>query len=131
MIGVPLVADEEALVVVGPRRLVDRRGALHALVHRQVADVVLVELQPHLVRERQRVEFARGRERGVDHRLRHAVAGHVEEADLLARAPDLRRRGIESAGLSPEGGPEVDDGNRPRRLLDAPDRHGFEDIHSG
>ena len=49
MVSAPVVADEEALVVVGPGRLVDRRGPLHALIHRQVADVVLVDLERELV----------------------------------------------------------------------------------
>ena len=86
-------------------------------------------LSAHLVLERQRVELARGREGGVDHRLRHAVAGQVEEADVLAGVPHLRRDGLESAGLAAEGGREVDHRDRPRRLLDAPHRHRLEDVH--
>src|SRR5262245_17909706 len=42
---------------------------------------------------------------------------------------DLRRHGIEAAGLATKGGAEVDHRDRPRGLLDAPDRHGLEDIH--
>jgi hypothetical protein len=108
---------------------VNRRSALQALVHGQVADVVLVDLEPQLVFDRHRVELARGLEGGVDNRLGHAVTGHVEEADLLAGMPQLRRGGVEAAGLPAECRSEVDHGDRPRGLLDAPDRHGFEDIH--
>ena len=99
MVGAAVVADEEALVLVRPGRLVHRRGALHRGVHRQVADIVLVELQPQLFLERQRVKPARGGEgarRSAS--LRHAVAGAVEEADILAGMPDLRGDGFEPAG---------------------------------
>ena len=116
------MADEEALVKVGPRVLVNRGRALHALVHRQIPDVVLVDLEPHLVFERHRVELARGLERVVDDVLGHAVTGHVEEADALAGVPDCRRNGGKSVPLVVEGRPEVDHRNRTRRFLDAPHR---------
>src|SRR5256886_8347328 len=75
MVGAAVVADEEALVEVRPGRLVNRRVPLHALVHRQVADVVLVDLERELFLQGDRVELARGVEGGVDERLRHRVAG--------------------------------------------------------
>ena len=67
----------------------------------------------------QRVELARGRERRVDQILGHAVTGEVEEAHLLARAANLPGHALESAGLAPERGPEVDDRDRPRRRLES------------
>ena len=66
-----------------------------------------------------RVELARGREGPVDHRLRHPVAGQVEEADLLARVPHLAATASSPPGSPPERGPEVDDRDGPRRLLEA------------
>src|SRR5438034_541764 len=97
MVGRALVADEEALVEVGPRGLVHRGGALHALIHRQVADVAVVELQRQLLLERQRVELARGLERRLHDPRRHAVAREVEETDALARVADLRGDRVQSA----------------------------------
>ena len=64
------------------------------------------------------MELARGLEGGVDDLLRNAVTGQVEEADVLAGMPDLRRHGVESAGVSPESRPEVDHRDRPRRFLE-------------
>ena len=95
----------------------------------EVADIVLVDREAPLVVERQRVELARGREGRVDDLLRHAVAGQVEEAHLLARAPDLRGHGLEPAGVPPERRPEVDDRDGPRGFLDVLHRHGLEDVH--
>src|SRR4030095_1832627 len=129
MVGGPVVADEEALVEVRPRRLVDGRMPLHALVHRHVADVVLVDLQRALLLERRRVELARGREGAVDHGLRHAMTGQIEEADGLARAPDLERHGVHRSRRPAGRGPDVDQGDRLRRRLDVLDRQRLEDVH--
>ena len=129
MVGAAIVADEEALVEVRPGRLVDGRVPLHALVHRQVPDVVLVDLQRALQLERRRVELARGREGVVDHPLRDAVAGQVEEADGLAGAPDLDRHGLQRTRLPSERGPDVDQGDGLRRRVDVLDRQRLEDVH--
>ncbi len=129
VVSASLVADEEALVEVGAGGLVHRGGALDALVHRQVADVVLVELEGQLVGQRQGVELARGREGAVDQRLGHTVAGDVEEADLLARAPDLSGDGFEPAGRATKRRRHVDHRDRPARLLQVLHRHGLEDVH--
>jgi hypothetical protein len=131
MVRAAIVADEEALVVVRARGLVHGGGALHALVHGQVADVVLVDAQRPLVVERHRVEFARGLERRVDHVRAHAVAGNVEEADLLAGPADLGCDALAAAGLAAKGGADVDHGNRLRRLRDIAHGHRLEDTHSG
>src|SRR5438105_984680 len=129
MIGRALVADEEALVEVGPRGLVHRGGALHALIHRQVADVAVVELQRQLLLERQRVELARGLERRLHDPRRHAVAREVEEADALARVADLRGDRVQSGGLAAKRGAEVDHGDRARDFRDVLHRHRLEDVH--
>src|SRR5262245_14981007 len=63
--GAAVVADEEALVVVGTGGPVHVRGGLHALVYRQVADVGLVQLQSQLLGQGQRVELARGASRSA------------------------------------------------------------------
>jgi len=84
---------------------VNGRGLLDGLVHRQIADVVLVDREPHLLLERQGVELARGREGRVHHRVRHAVPGEVEEGDGLAGVPHLGGEGLEGArltGIRPE-----------------------------
>jgi hypothetical protein len=130
MIGTAIVADEEALVVVGTGGLVDGRGLLDGLVHRQVADVALVELQAELLRLRQRVELARGGEGRVHHRVRDAVAGQVEEADGLAGALNLAGDGLEALRVAgSERGGEIDDRDVPRGLVDILHRQGLEDVH--
>ena len=106
MVGAAIVADEEALVEIRARGLVHGGGALDALVRREVADIVLVYRQAPLVVHRHGVELARGLEGRVDDLLRHAVAGEVEEADLLARAPHLRGHGLEPAGIPRNAGPK-------------------------
>ena len=129
VVGAPVVADEEALVEVRAGGLVDGGGALDALVRREVADVVLVDREAALVIHGHGVELARGAERGVDDLPRHPVAGEVEEAHLLARAPHLLGHGLEPAGVAPERGPEVDDRDGPRGRLEILHRHGLEDVH--
>jgi len=124
------VADEEALVVVGTRGLVDGRGLLDRLVHRQVADIVLIELQAQLLRLRERVELARGGEGRVHHRVRDAVPGQVEEAHGLAGLLDLARDGLEARRVAgSERGGEIDDRDVPRGLFDVLHRQGLEDVH--
>ena len=76
------------------------------------------------------MKLARRRERGVDQRLRHPVAGQVEEPDGLAGASDLLRHGLERPRLRAERGSGVDQGNRLGRL-DVLDRQGLEDVHPG
>src|ERR671936_382745 len=93
MVGRALVTDEEAFVEVGPRGLVHRGGALHALIHRQVADVVLVQRQRQLFLQRQRVEFAGCFERRLHDPRRHAMAREVKEANPFARVAHLRGGG--------------------------------------
>src|SRR5919201_3795991 len=131
MIGRALVTDDEALVEVGPRGLVHRGGALHALIHRQIADVVVVQLQRELFLERQRVEFARGLERRLHNPRRHAVAGEVEEADPLARVAHLRGDRVQSPGRPAKRGTEIDHGDRARDLRDVLHGHRLEDVHGG
>ena len=130
MLGAAVVADEEALVVVRPRGLVDLRGPLDALVHRKVADVVLIDPQRPLLDGGHRVELPRGGERGVDDRLRHAVPRDVKEAHLLACASHLGRDIIQSARLATKRRADVDDGDRPRDLFEIPHRHRLEDVHA-
>ena len=94
MIGTAVVADEEALVEIRARGLVHGGGALDALVRGEVADIVLVELEPKPIRLRKRVQLAGGGEGRVHHRVGDAVAGQVEEADGLAGVLDLARDGF-------------------------------------
>src|ERR1700745_4362741 len=119
MVGLAIVADEEALVVVGPRRLVNGGMPLDARVDREIPDIALVQAEPHLLFERHGVKFPRGLERGVDQIRRHAVPREVEEADTLARVLHLPCDLVDTAGLPGERGPEVDHRNRPRGFLDA------------
>src|SRR4030095_811242 len=124
-----VVADEEALVVVGPGGFVHGGGALHALVGGEIADVVLVELEPHLLVEGHGVELARGREGGVDDGRGHPMAVQIEEAHVLARVPDLPGHRLKGSRLAAKGAGDVDDGDGLRRLLEAPHRPGLEDAH--
>ena len=125
VIGAAVVADEEAFVVVWPSRRVDGRVSLHALVHREVPDVVLVDLERAFRLERHRVKLARGGEGRVDQRLRHPVAGQVEEADRLAGASHLARRALERPRLRAKRRSDVDQGDRLRRLVKLPSQFGL------
>ena len=129
MVRPAIVADEKALVLVRPRRLVHGRGALHRGVHRQVADVVPVQPQREFFVHRQRVEAARRGEPPVDHLLRHAMIERVEEPDMLAGVPHLDRHPGQRAGLAGEGRPEIDHRDLRRRLRVVPHRVLLEEMH--
>ena len=75
------------------------------------------------------MELARGGEGVIDHRLGHAVAGQIEEADGLAGAPDFERHRLQRTRLPAERGPDVDQGNGLRRRVDVLDRQRLEDVH--
>src|SRR5262245_35191465 len=128
MVGSAVVADEEALIEVGPSRLVDRGRALDALVDAEVADVVVIDRQTLLCLDRHGVKLARRLECRMDDLGRHAVPGEVEEAHLLTRLPHRARDGLEPAGLAAERRAEVDDGNCSRGLLDVLHRQALEDV---
>jgi hypothetical protein len=126
MIGPAVVADEEALVEVGPRRLVHGRGALDAFVDGQIADVVLIQLEGQLVLERHCVELGEAA-KAASISARDSVVT-VEEPDGLAGVLDLT--------ATPRGHPdseerwrEVDDRDVARGLLDVLHRQGLQDVH--
>ena len=106
MVGAAVVADEKALVLVRPCRLVHGRGALHRGVDRQIADIVLVEPELQLFLERQRVKAARGGKGALDQLFRHAVVGRIEKPDILARMADLRRQAASAPGSPANSGPK-------------------------
>jgi hypothetical protein len=89
VVGAAIVADEKALILVRSCRLVHGRGALHRGVDRQIADIVVVELQFQLVGERQCVEPAGCGKGALDDLVGYAVVQRIEEADFGAGAPDL------------------------------------------
>ena len=101
VVGLAIVAQEE-------RGVLARRptGEL-ANLHRQVADIVLVDLDRELALHGQRMESGRLRERRVDQRLRDAVAEQVVEADLLERPAQLGPEPFTRAGLAGEVGRRV------------------------
>ena len=84
-----VVADKKAFVLVGFCRLVDRRGALHRRIDRQVADIVFVQLHRELLLERQSVELDRGGKSPIDQFIRHAMVQGIKEADLFTGVRDL------------------------------------------
>ena len=73
MIRPTIMADKEALILVGLRRLVHLRCSLHRCVHRHVADIVLVQPKLQLLFERQCMETSRCGEAAIDDLLRHAM----------------------------------------------------------
>ena len=74
-----------------------------------------LSLQRELLVHRQRVEPARGGEGAVDQRLVDAVAGGIEEADMLAGMADLRREPLQRTRLAGEIRAEIDDRDLRRR----------------
>jgi hypothetical protein len=106
MVRRQLALDEERLVEVGLGVLLHHRGP-----ERQVADVVLVELERQLALDRQGVERGRHGEQPVDQLLRHAVAADEIEPDVLQGIPQFAGAALERARCAREMLGEVDDGN--------------------
>src|SRR5262245_21336163 len=75
------------------------------------------------------VELPRRLKRRLDHALRDAVPGEIEEADALTRVPHLTRDAIDRARLPGERRRKVDHRDRRGRFVDALDRHRLEDVH--
>src|ERR1700756_3110208 len=87
----------------------DGRGAQCIAPHRQVADIVLVELDLQLLLERLRVETCDLAKDFAYLPGRYAVIDDEIEADLGQRKSKLSSGMINRAGYAGQIGPEIDD----------------------
>src|ERR1700732_3601708 len=100
---------KKAFVLVWAGGAMHGRGTLHRGVDRQIADVVVIELERELALERQGVEPARGGEGPFDHLVANAVVQRIEEPDILAGVGDLGGDPVEGSRLAAEIWPIIDD----------------------
>jgi hypothetical protein len=101
-----------------------RGGALHG----QVADIVLVALDLHLLVERPGVEARGLGEHLVAQRRRHAMALDEVEADVLEGVAQLAREPLQRARLPGEIGRQIQDRDL---LVDLAERGGGGEAHGG
>src|ERR1051326_799853 len=92
VVGGAVAGDVEALAEIRPGVLVDRRMTHDLPAERQVADVVLADLERELVPFGTREEFFGDGEGVVDQPLRHAVLDIDEKAGVPAGAGDGTRQ---------------------------------------
>src|SRR5262249_52699335 len=92
VVGGAVASDVEALTEIRPGVLVDRRMAHDLPAERQVANVVLADLERELFRFGAREEALGHSEGVVDQRLRHAVTGDDEKPGGFAPAGDGTRQ---------------------------------------
>jgi hypothetical protein len=109
MVGGEVARHKERFAHIGLGDLCDDRGAQSVAHHRQIADIVLVELNFELLVERPSVEAGDLAIDLVHQRRRHAVVDDRIEADLGQRVTQLGRGTVERPGLSREIGSEIDD----------------------
>jgi hypothetical protein len=129
MIRPTIMADKEALILVGLRRLVHLRCSLHRCVHRHVADIVLVQPKLQLLFERQRMETSRCGEAAIDDPLGHAMVEYIEEANVLAGVTHLLGQPLQRARFASEIWTIVDDRNLLGRFGKVLDRVLLEQMH--
>jgi len=103
---------KERLAHIGLGDLRHDRGAQSVAHHRQIADIVLVELDFELLVERPSVEAGDLAIDLVHQRGRNPVVDDRVEADLGQRMAQLGRRMVERAGLVREIGSEIDGRDR-------------------
>ena len=108
VVGGEVARDKERLAHVGLGDVRHDRGAQSVAHHRQIADIVLVELDSELLVEWPSVESGDLTVDRVHQRRGHAMINDRVEADLGQRMAQLGRGAVERPGLS-EIGPEIDD----------------------
>jgi hypothetical protein len=112
MVGGEVARHKERFAHIGLGDLRHDRGAQCVAHHRQIADIVLVELDLELLVKRPSVEAG---DLAIDlahQRRRHAVVDNRIEADLGQRVAQLGRGTVERPGLVREIGSEIDDWDR-------------------
>src|SRR3989442_5802284 len=92
MVGGAVAGDVEALAEIRLGVLVDRRMAHDLPAERQVADVVLADLERELFRLGAREKVLGYSEGVVDQMLRHAVIDDDEKPGVFAGASDRTRQ---------------------------------------
>jgi len=112
MVGGDVARHKERLAHIGFGDVRHDRGAQSVAHHRQIADIVLVELDVELLVERPGVEAGDLAIDPVHQRRRHAVVDDRIEADLGQRIAQLGRGMVERPGLAREIGSEIDDRDR-------------------
>jgi hypothetical protein len=102
-----VAGDVEALAEIWPGVLVDRRMPHDLVAKRQIADVVLADLERELVGLGPGEELRRDGEGVLDQMGRHAVVGDDEKPGVLPNAGNGARERCCGAGITGEVWPDV------------------------